>query len=293
MVAHKQILIRMAHANANRPSSKTFAGRALSRYICKSSTSYDPKFDTQIRRLRPDWFSNTRSIKTSSFHKTEILKIAKGGGPRPTSRSKLGILLYNYIIRSSKCYDQDFDNIIRNLRPDWFDIPRINNARNKRKTLLLQAARDSDRLPPAFTNALRNYTDTTSRAYDADFHAMIRHIRPDWFTKTIVTIELSAEGANKLRDIWNNSDNDPEKLEKRRQLEALGITEVSIKQIGEKTEVDALLPVTATTDILPTEHITECQIELMNSNKPVSAICQRCGTGPCVYNAVLKRGGGR
>lgn len=34
----------------------TSLGEALRRYTNKDSDSYDPKFDKQLRMLRPDWF---------------------------------------------------------------------------------------------------------------------------------------------------------------------------------------------------------------------------------------------
>lgn len=60
--------------------------------------SYDPEFNTEIRKLRPDWFSNT-----ASEAKPKLLRQAREGEARPR-----------------QVYDPEFDKIIRELRPNWF-----------------------------------------------------------------------------------------------------------------------------------------------------------------------------
>jgi hypothetical protein len=52
----KQKLIAIAKSGAKRPIRKTKEGKALSNYTIKSSSSYCPKFDKLIHKLRPDWF---------------------------------------------------------------------------------------------------------------------------------------------------------------------------------------------------------------------------------------------
>jgi hypothetical protein len=52
----KQELIALAKSGAKRPSQKSPLGGVLSNYTSKSSSSYDPDFDKEIRTLRPDWF---------------------------------------------------------------------------------------------------------------------------------------------------------------------------------------------------------------------------------------------
>lgn len=57
---NKATLIKLAQAGGQRPRSHTgdqmVLGRALLNYTRKSSSSYDPEFDAQVRKLRPDWF---------------------------------------------------------------------------------------------------------------------------------------------------------------------------------------------------------------------------------------------
>ncbi|NBT57267.1 hypothetical protein EBT16_00625 [bacterium] len=53
----KKELLKMARRGDPRPSyDKTKIGQALSNYTRKKSPAYDPVFDKQIRKLRPDWF---------------------------------------------------------------------------------------------------------------------------------------------------------------------------------------------------------------------------------------------
>ena len=56
----------------------------------------------------------------SYIKKSEIIKLAEQSKKRPSSKTKLGACLANYVNKSSSSYDDDFDNRIRTLRPDWF-----------------------------------------------------------------------------------------------------------------------------------------------------------------------------
>ena len=112
---NKKLLLEMAKNGKDKPSCKTKLGWALYNYTYKSSGSYDPVFDKQIRKLRPDWF-----VSTSKQNKKLLLEIAKNGKDKPSRKTKLGGVLYNYTYKSSDSYDPVFDKQIRKLRPDWF-----------------------------------------------------------------------------------------------------------------------------------------------------------------------------
>jgi hypothetical protein len=118
----KRKLLEMARNGEKRPSKsknteKRHLGRALYNYISKSKNrddrriSYDPEFDAEIRRLRPDWFEDTTIPK-----KRKLLEIAKSGGKRPIGA--LGQTLSRYT--RPYVFDQEFDREIRAARPDWF-----------------------------------------------------------------------------------------------------------------------------------------------------------------------------
>lgn len=55
---NKKKLIELAKKGAKRPNQKrTKLGSALTTYTSKYSSCYDPKFDKEIRRIAPHWFS--------------------------------------------------------------------------------------------------------------------------------------------------------------------------------------------------------------------------------------------
>ena len=55
-IKKKEELLQIAKSGKPRPNIKTTLGNALSKYISKSSGSYDEDFDKEIRNLRPNWF---------------------------------------------------------------------------------------------------------------------------------------------------------------------------------------------------------------------------------------------
>ena len=111
-------------------------GQALKNYTIRSSRSYDPVFDQEIRALRPDWFVFRSDI--AAQNKLELLAMALRGEPRPASDGKnrhpLGVVLRNYTNSSSNTYDPVFDQEIRALRPDWFTwTDKLKNSRAAKK----------------------------------------------------------------------------------------------------------------------------------------------------------------
>lgn len=56
---NKKQLLEMARKEEPRPrAQKTQLGQALGNYTRKSDSSYNPKFDKEIRELAPHWFVN-------------------------------------------------------------------------------------------------------------------------------------------------------------------------------------------------------------------------------------------
>lgn len=62
LIGKRAVLLEIARRGEARPSKKSgdahikALGQQLSAYTTRSSTSYDPDFDREIRTLRPDWF---------------------------------------------------------------------------------------------------------------------------------------------------------------------------------------------------------------------------------------------
>ena len=120
--ASKSQLLDMAKRGSKRPSAyASMLGKALTRYTSSKNDCYDPVFDKKIRKLRPDWF-----VKTATVKKQKLLDMASKGHKRPQSRSTnreerlLAIVLTGYTRPTNPCYDLVFDKKIRKLRPDWF-----------------------------------------------------------------------------------------------------------------------------------------------------------------------------
>jgi hypothetical protein len=56
--AKKLQLLELANSGADRPKQKSELGWTLAHYVNRSQSCYDEQFDTEIRKLRPDWFKS-------------------------------------------------------------------------------------------------------------------------------------------------------------------------------------------------------------------------------------------
>ena len=173
---NKEALLEMARSGEPRPNcKKNPLGKRLVRYIGKSSGSYDPAFDKEIRKLAPHWFVDTAAEK-----KQLLLEMARNGEPRPT-KNPLKSALNNYLCEASGCCDPVFDKKIRKLAPHWF----VDTAAENKK-LLLEMARNGEPRPNSKNGSLGNclvrYTNNTS-SYDKEFDKKIRKLAPHWFRK--------------------------------------------------------------------------------------------------------------
>ena len=160
-------------------------GQALKNYTIRSSRSYDPVFDQEIRALRPDWFVS--QSEKADIKKAELLAMALRGEPRPVSKGKnkhpLGRVLSNYTDPSSKSYDPVFTAKIRALRPDWFAGPMAQNKAELKAMALRGETRPVAGKHPLGERLCR-YTSPSSNSYDPVFDQEIRALRPDWFTRS-------------------------------------------------------------------------------------------------------------
>lgn len=182
----KNQLLEMARNNEPRPSRKSQLGMKLGNYINKTGGSYDPDFAQKIRELRPDWFNYASKVGEKKQKLLEIAAIENS--PRP--KGELKNSLSSYTVRGGS-YDAEFDEKIRAMRPDWFVEGAKKNPPHviERKKLLLEMARNNDR-PITIDNrrhplsmSLYNYTHKKGNAYDPQFDAEIRAIRPEWFLR--------------------------------------------------------------------------------------------------------------
>lgn len=124
---NKQELLRRAVAGEPKPlfTNEQKLASALQRYTKINSPCYDKAFDTDMRKVRPDWFN--LSIDLSIQKKAELLGLARKGEKRPFWKSPLGQALTNHT-SDTRVYDLNFDIEIRALAPNWFS-----GSKNKKK----------------------------------------------------------------------------------------------------------------------------------------------------------------
>jgi len=182
---NKKLLLDLAKDGGPRPSKhKNKLGRYLGEYTNINRVSYDPEFTSEIRKIRPDWFTNS-----ADENKTKLLNMAKNGESRPNKhKNRMGQYLTSYTRtptngdRNGSSYDPDFDKEIRALRPDWF-VSKTDQAQDK-KEQLLKIAKEGKNKPKhrsKLEQSLGSYTRKSSSCYDIDFDKKIRILRPDWF----------------------------------------------------------------------------------------------------------------
>jgi hypothetical protein len=203
----KSILLELAKNKEPRPTSKDASlFHALRNYTNPKSQAYDENFNREIRFLVPEWFmgQGDRKIyfeKIRAERKTKLLELAKNGSEHPINvDKKLAVSLFNYTMKSSKYFDQDFNASIRELRPDWFMRKQSRAAAENKNKLLAMAKNDEIRPTYVFDlgRFLVYYTNKSTNSYDADFDAKIRKLRPDWFCR--VEIERKNK-KNQLLDL--------------------------------------------------------------------------------------------
>jgi hypothetical protein len=175
-VENKRRLIEMAKNGKPRPIARNNLGYALCEYTGKNK-SKDIEFDHKIRELAPHWF-----IDTAAEKKQELIEMAKDGESRPVARKHLlGLPLSWYTTERSQSYDDEFTELIKHIRPDWFADTATEN-----KCKLLEMAKNNKTRPRSGKDKLGavlvSYTCKKNLSmYDAEFDHQIRELAPHWF----------------------------------------------------------------------------------------------------------------
>lgn len=114
--SRKNQILALAKAGKPRPNSKDSAlGRALSKYITRS-TSYDGDFKKELLRVAPaGWFRNEAEKK-----KSKLVKMAMAGKPRPSFSTPLGKALKFYTSPSHTAYCKETTMELFAAAPEWF-----------------------------------------------------------------------------------------------------------------------------------------------------------------------------
>ena len=188
----KQNLLQIAKNGKPRPKQKKHGwGGMLCLYTNSKHACYDPEFDKKIRELRPDWF--VTQSDGANQKKQQLLEMAKNGEPRPSQSHKLGRSFYTYTKSKEGCYDPEFSQQIKKLRPDWF-VTQSDIANQKRQQLLEMAKNGEPRphFQTSLGRALHGYTNLKRDVYNPEFDKKIKELRPDWFV-------TQSDGANQKK----------------------------------------------------------------------------------------------
>ena len=148
-------------------------GAELSRYTNKTSCSYDPDFDRDVRIRHPEWFVDTAEEK-----KRELLAMSVGC-VRPSCRTFLGLALHYYIREMSSSYDPVFDRAIKERQPGWF-VDTVEE--NKKKLLAMSIGCKRPHAKTSIGVALCTYIYKGSDSYDPEFEEDIRKHQPGWWS---------------------------------------------------------------------------------------------------------------
>jgi hypothetical protein len=127
-------------------------------------------------------FDFDESVSFADYKKQKLIEMAKSGKPRPRRKTKIGRQLSSYTAKSSKLYHPEFDKLIRELRPDWFE-----STSQIMKQKLIDIAKSGEKRPSRKTKeawCLGSYTSKSSDSYCPKFDKLIRKLRPDWFEST-------------------------------------------------------------------------------------------------------------
>lgn len=113
--------------------------------------------------------------------KSELITWAKAGKPKPSRYVggykanvrlwKLANTLYGYTNPKQAHYDPELDTLLRELRPDWFELPSIRKARLEREWVI----EDAHLGFPKPANLM--FLCRTHELLEKE----LRAIRPDWF----------------------------------------------------------------------------------------------------------------
>lgn len=117
--------------------------------------------------------------KTFKNSKSILLAMAECGNPRPHYSTSLYIMLRSFTNKNNIKYDKDFDDKIRNIRPDWF----VRKSEDKKNELLSLAKNKKSRPnhKDKLYRELCNYTNKNNKSYDENFDKNIRKLSPHWF----------------------------------------------------------------------------------------------------------------
>jgi hypothetical protein len=132
-------------------------------------------------------------IDTAAKNKKLLLKLEDrpSQASRDPEERRLGRALGSYTVKTSSSYDPEFDDLIRKMKPKWFDRPRLQSPQKPeeyKKILLAMQKKPSEKSKDpeerAWGGRLRSYIYEGSRSYDPDFHSLIKTEKPEWLNSS-------------------------------------------------------------------------------------------------------------
>jgi hypothetical protein len=179
------------------------AFKFLSKKEYKKNTKHNwPKCpDIFYKKDWSSWYDFLGMKVSIEENKKILIAIAKKGDKKPKIKTSIGGKLYSYTYINSDCYDQDFTQHIKSIRPDWL-VTQYDVAKQK-KEKLLEMAKNGEPRPNKKNHSLGaslgTYTNKSQRgSYDPGFDKKIRKIRPDWFVPQTEKVNIKK---NKLLEL--------------------------------------------------------------------------------------------
>jgi hypothetical protein len=175
-----------------KPAKGTILLNALNNYTRTKRRSMHAEFDKLIREKQPQWFM-TGSKQARTFieefpnvplldYQAVLLSMPKGC-PRPTKFTKLGRALRRYTHKERSARNQEFNRLIREKQPEWFEVSHQTIKVLARQSELLGMPTGAS-MPSKGTElgrSVRRYVGKKGRCQYPDFDRLIREKQPTWF----------------------------------------------------------------------------------------------------------------
>ena len=144
------------------------------RNIGQATTNFKDGGTFTKNNLKEIWErkNKEKGIMTVEERKEFLLSLPKGS-PRPPKKENFSLM--DFCSKTKNCYDQEFDNKIREKFPHWFNENRM----KMKKEYFLSFDRDAPR--PDDFEKIKDYMRKDRSTYDEDFSHKVKEKYPHWF----------------------------------------------------------------------------------------------------------------
>lgn len=171
---NKMALLERARGGEMRPSSTSMdpverrLAHALNNYTSPTASTFDAKFNRDIRRLAPNWFDRI----DPDGKDRELIRIAKESGECPNSRTSLGCRLSH--LKKSATHPITVE--LMRIRPEWFP-----GFWEKRLVELADSGAPRPRRDSPEGVRLRAYSSPSHRSYRPELIDLLKRKAPAWW----------------------------------------------------------------------------------------------------------------